>query len=80
MSECKRKERQLGKWDKKMENNPLIKLIRSDLLYTYIYTCYSEQIHGQLHLGKFLIMHIYLIGRTDAKAETPILWPSHAKS
>ena len=45
-----------------------------------IYTCYTEQKHGQLHLGTFLIKHIYLIGKTDAKAETPILWPPHVKS
>ena len=25
-------------------------------------------------------MYIYIFGRNDAKAETPVLWPPHAKS
>ena len=26
------------------------------------------------------ILCIYVLGRSDAKAETPVLWPPHAKS
>ena len=39
-----------------------------------------QELHFRLLCWLWRLLHPLFIGRTDAEAETPILWPPHAKS
>ena len=50
------------------------------LLSAYDLMCYVDFLSGWCMTFCPLIWDIKVIGRTDAEAETPVLWPPHAKS
>ena len=50
------------------------------LLSVYDLMCYVDFLSGWCMTFCPLIWDIKVIGRTDAEAETPVLWPPHAKS
>ena len=61
----------------------LLEVLHS-LMFTYYWPGLSHVYHSflekQVHWVLFLLSTRVFIGRTDAEAETPVLWPPYAKS
>ena len=63
-----------------------ISIISLSYLILYLYVCLEKTLESPLDCKKIQPVHPtgdqswVFIGRTDAEAETPVLWPPHVKS